>query len=294
MSDERAYALLNVFALPELIFSGNALAVFSDARGLDERAMRAIAKQTNLAETTFVFAGDEHVDAHVRIFTTSVEMPFAGHPTLGTAEVVARSLAPRTHVRLAMKAGVVSVTADDAGRALRRWTLETAVAPTSRDYEHRVEDAAAMLGIPVEDLAGTPRWMDTGTELLVVPLVSFEAVRRVKPVSALLGRHAFSARAGEAIVYVYAREAGRAAARFFTDIGGAVIEDPATGSACANLGGALFLAGERAVELVVEQGAEVGRPSRLELHVDSVAEGRPRIRVGGLVRWMGEGRLRVG
>ncbi len=101
-----AYRLLNVFA--ESTFGGNPLCVFEDARGLDEATMLALALQFNLSETTFILPSAV-ADARVRIFTTGYEMPFAGHPTLGTAQVVRDLLGTGEALRLEFKAGVVPV-----------------------------------------------------------------------------------------------------------------------------------------------------------------------------------------
>jgi PhzF family phenazine biosynthesis protein len=120
-----AFRLINVFTVGDDRFSGNPLCVFEDARGLTDAQMQAIARQMNLSETTFVLPADHpEADARVRIFTPGFEMPFAGHPTLGTASVVG---AGRERVTLEMKAGLVPVSRDGAS-----WTLRTARPPESR------------------------------------------------------------------------------------------------------------------------------------------------------------------
>src|SRR5688500_15567396 len=122
-----AFRIVNVFTIDGDRFSGNPLCVFEDARGLDQRQMQALARQMNLSETTFVFPS-ESADARVRIFTPGFEMAFAGHPTLGTAAVVARGGAA---VTLELNAGRVPVTASSDGG----WTLRTARGPTTRRVE---------------------------------------------------------------------------------------------------------------------------------------------------------------
>src|SRR5229473_854297 len=112
-----AYRLLNVFTLDGKRLSGNPLCVFEDGRGLDSATMQALARQFNLSETTFIFPS-EKASAAVRIFTPNYEMPFAGHPTLGTAHVVRAVRGGGDRVALEMHAGLVEVSAD--GDA---WTL---------------------------------------------------------------------------------------------------------------------------------------------------------------------------
>src|SRR5436190_678130 len=127
MSDY-AYRLLNVFTLDRDRLSGNPLCVFEDGRGLDSATMQALARQFNLSETTFIFPS-EKATAAVRIFTPNYEMPFAGHPTLGTAHVVRAITGAGDAVTLEMKAGVIPVTAEAA-----HWTLE-ANAPRYREVD---------------------------------------------------------------------------------------------------------------------------------------------------------------
>src|SRR2546425_347739 len=123
-----SYRLLNVFAIDGDKFSGNPLCVFEDGRGLDDATMQALALQFNLSETTFILPSDK-ATATVRIFTPNFEMPFAGHPTLGTAHVVREIRAAGDAVSLEMKAGIIPVTANNS-----TWTLQ-ANAPTWRSVE---------------------------------------------------------------------------------------------------------------------------------------------------------------
>jgi trans-2,3-dihydro-3-hydroxyanthranilate isomerase len=252
-----AYRIVNVFAIAGQRLSGNPLCVFEDGRGLSDGQMQALARQLNLSETTFVLpATADGATAHVRIFTPTLEMPFAGHPTLGTAHVVA---AGRDKVVLEMRAGLVPVT----GRA-SAWTLR-AKPPTTRPLDASRADVAAMLGLPVEALAGEPLWVNTGTEQLIIPLRHPDDVRTARPDQALLNRHAMSPDRGEAMAYVAAGDQ----VRFFFTAHGAIVEDPATGSACANLGGYLLATGAALpIERTLHQGDAVGRPSRLHLRVD--------------------------
>jgi PhzF family phenazine biosynthesis protein len=274
-----AFRILNVFAR-EGRLTGNPLAVFEDARGLDDAAMQALARQFNLSETTFILPSSA-ATARVRIFTPSYEMPFAGHPTLGTAHVV-RALKGGDSVRLEMKAGVIPVEAQGDV-----WTLG-ANRPRWREVSEPREELAAMLGLAAADLAERPLWVNAGKEQLVVPVRGAEAVRRARPRADAFCR--LKSEDGQSMAYVFA-DAGDAAgtveSRFFFPSGAAILEDPATGSACANLGG-WFCAqrpGAR-IERVISQGEAVARPSTLRL---SVRDGS--IFVGGRVIELGRGQV---
>jgi PhzF family phenazine biosynthesis protein len=255
-----AYRIVNVFALPGQRLSGNPLCVFEDARELSGEQMQALARQLNLSETTFVLPSTR-ATAHVRIFTPGFEMPFAGHPTLGTAHVV-RALRGGDHVTLEMKAGIVPVDADG-----NTWTLRAAQAPKTRPVAASRAELARMLGLPDDAVAGEPLWVSTGVEQLVLPIASGDHVRAARPVPELIAKHGYSEARDEAMAYLWAPDG---TVRFFFTQHGAVIEDPATGSACANLGGYLVATGrELPVSMTLRQGDAVGRPSRLSLRVDA-------------------------
>lgn len=259
---ELAYRIVNVFTVDGDRLSGNPLCVFEDARGLDTAQMQALARQLNLSETTFVLPAERGGDARVRIFTPGFEMPFAGHPTLGTASVVA---AGRDRCALEMPAGVVEVVRSGA----QGWTLRAARPPVTREVEATRDELCAMLGLPAGAVAADPRWVSVGVEQLVIPLTSAAHVRAVQPDLSLITRWGFSAARDEAMAYVWARdEAGVVQVRFFFTSNGALLEDPATGSACANLGGWLVATGAPLpITAELRQGDAVGRPSRLGLHV---------------------------
>ena len=273
------FRIVNVFA--ESPLAGNALAVFEDARGIDDATMQALALQFNLSETTFVLPS-ERASARVRIFTPAFEMPFAGHPTLGTAHVVRALHSTGDRLTLEMHAGIVPVEA--AGDV---WTLQ-ANPPAHRRPEATRKELASMLGLAADDLlAGAePLWVDTGSEQLLIPLASFDAVHRALPSPAALAEHGSNGK--RAMAYVFAREGSRVVARFFFPKHGAVIEDPGTGSAAANLGGWLLATGATLPQrLSIEQGDAIGRPCRLGLAVGADRS----IRVSGRVIEVARGRL---
>ena len=285
-----AFRILNVFTVDGDRFSGNPLCVVEDARGLSDTQMQALALQMNLSETTFIIPPEQGSVPAVRIFTPSFEMPFAGHPTLGTAYVARSLFGLGDDIALDMKVGRVEVK-----KAGTRYTLRTAKAPAVREPESSPGEIATMLHLAESDLAGPPRWIDTGAEQLVIPLRSEAAVRAASPDAAGIAKHGFSARRGASMAYVFAEKSPETTsehrdvlARFFFKKGMSVIEDPATGSACANLGGYLLsrgLAGP--FSRTVSQGAEVSRPSRLFLSVDADRN----VFVGGDVIELGRGAL---
>ena len=274
---EYAFRIVNVFAQARL--EGNPLCVFEDARGLSDETMQALALQFNLSETTFVLPS-QRATAHVRIFTPSFEMPFAGHPTLGSAHVVRALRASGDGLTLEMKAGIIPVQAEGDV-----WTLE-ANPPSHRAPKASSDALAAMLGIARTDLLDRPLWIDTGSDQLVIPLASHEAVRRVAPKADLM--LALASNEPRAMAYVFARDQGHVLARFFFPHRGAMLEDPGTGSACANLGGWLLVTGAPLPQrLVVDQGEATGRPCRLGLEVTADR----RIRVSGRVVELARGTL---
>ncbi len=282
MTTTYAFHIVNVFAEERL--DGNPLAVFDDGRGLDDATMQALALQFNLSETTFILPSTRAA-ARVRIFTPTFEMPFAGHPTLGTAHVV-RALRGGDAQTLEMAAGIIPVHAHGD-----TWTLQ-ASAPRTRPVAARREDLAAMLGLDAADMGSNPLWVDTGSEQLVIPLASVDAVARCKPRSDLLVRHGSVPLPGggsRSMAYIWAQDGPAGVrARFFFPKHGAVIEDPGTGSAAANLGGWLVATGApRPQTWAITQGEAVGRRCRIGLSVDIDGQ----IFVSGRVAELGHGSI---
>ena len=280
-----SFRILNVFAEERL--GGNPLAVFEDGSGLSGETMQALALQFNLSETTFI-TRSAAASARVRIFTPTFEIPFAGHPTLGTAHVVRALGLGGDALTLELKAGIVPVSAEGD-----RWTLE-AKPPRTREAAASRAELAAMLGLGPSDFGDTPLWVDTGSEQLVIPLSSADAVRRCAPDAALLGKYGTTTDAGgtrRTMAYVWARDGAESVlCRFFFLKHVAVVEDPATGSACANLGGWLVATSAKLPQtLSLKQGEAVGRRCHLRLTVD--ASGR--IFVSGRVIELGTGSLNL-
>src|SRR5580693_264044 len=152
-----AYRLVNVFTQGRTVLSGNPLCVFERAQTLDDARMQALALQFNLSETTFILPS-ERASARVRIFTPEYEMPFAGHPTLGTAHVCRALGLGGDRLTLELNAGVVPV------RAIAdRWTLQSRT-PTWREVSEPRFALAQMLGVDKEDIGERPLWVTAGME----------------------------------------------------------------------------------------------------------------------------------
>lgn len=276
----RVYHLLNVFTRENESFSGNALCVFENGAGLDDATLQAVARQFNLSETTFLYPS-ERATARVRIFTPFEELPFAGHPTLGTAHVL-RMLHGSDALTLEMAAGVIPV--EVIGD---HWTL-TAEPAAHRPAEMSVDVIAEALSLGESDVAGMPLWVSTGTEQLLVPVRSAEALQRANPAGDLLDRIRSSQGRSQVAVFHDPGDDSVALRFFFRKTSG-FDEDPATGSACANLGGWYLANGRAPVSRTVFQGDHLGRPSTLHLRLESDGT----IRVAGDVAYLGRGEISV-
>ena len=275
------YRILNVFTQGRDPFTGNPLCVFERAQGLDAARMQALARQFNLSETTFILPS-ERASARVRIFTPAYEMPFAGHPTLGTAHVCRALGLGGDRITLELPAGIIPVraTAD-------RWTLQ-ANEPAWREVQEPRFTLAAMLGLEKDDIGERPLWVSVGTEQLIMPVTSEAALRRIRIRGDLLAQMVSAE--GQSAVYVFAPVGAGLLARFFFPMESSVLEDAATGSATANLGG-WVLAMQRSLpcEFEIAQGEYVSRPSALRLQVDA----QRRILVSGEVLELGRGSLNL-
>jgi trans-2,3-dihydro-3-hydroxyanthranilate isomerase len=293
-------------------FGGNQLAVLPDARGLDSRRMHQIAREFNYSETTFVLPPE--LPAHtrkLRIFTPGGEVPFAGHPTVGAAHVLAaigeiRLTGDETRVVFEEGVGPVAVTIrSQAGRPVFA-QLSVAKLPEVGPPPPARAALAAMLSLTERDvLEGdwSPAAMSCGLPFLYVPLRDRDAVARAKPRIDLLVQTL-----GDywtQMVFVFAIDDGSGTpsttsgtairARMFAPTID-VPEDPATGSACAAFGGYLAardLVRDGTRKWVVEQGFEMGRPSILELEVDRDAGRITSVRVGGQSVMVCEGTIEV-
>jgi len=280
MTIELKYRILNVFTAGGARLSGNPLCVFEDGSQLDAPAMQALARQMNLSESTFILPS-KRAAALVRIFTPTYEMPFAGHPTLGTAHVCRALGLGGDQLGLEMRAGIIPVTSQGD-----HWTLRAAPS-TTRLVESSAAEIARLLGLEPGDIGFQPLWLKAGREQLIIPLTSEAAVRRARPRPEMFEKLQSVDGAGQALVFA-TTGARKIMSRFFFPDGSAILEDPATGSACANLGGWFIAMGRRPpLAFEVSQGELVGRPSILQLEVNTDNE----VFVGGDVIEIGSGIL---
>lgn len=275
-----SYSFVTVDVFTDQRFGGNPLAVFPDARGLSDAQMQALAREFNYSESTFVLPPENPANtARVRIFTPAYEMPFAGHPNVGTGWVLARAgRAPGGKLRFEEIAGLVEIDiADD------RVTV-AAPQPLSLGEELPAATTAACAGLRMEDIVTTrhkPVYASMGAWFFMAE-VTPEALTRAAPdLSAFRAARAERPRVGDRLnLHLYAREGARVRSRMFAPLAG-VIEDPATGSANVALGGLLLSLGAQqhaAYEIV--QGVEMGRPSLLHVTATRGADGI-RATVGG-------------
>jgi trans-2,3-dihydro-3-hydroxyanthranilate isomerase len=268
VADRFRYVVCDVFTNEPL--AGNQLAVFTDARGIPEERLQQLARELNLSETTFVYPPKDDGHVFIRIFTPAVEVPFAGHPTLGTAFVLAGPL-QLIELRIECGRGTIPVRVEREGARIVFGRMEQPL-PTIAPFE-RADELQAVLGVesvlPVEVY-------DNGIPHVYVALGSREEVASLEPDFqrlAKLGSYGINCFAGDGLEWT---------TRMFGPMLG-VAEDPATGSAAGPL--ALHLARHGRIafgdEIEISQGAKVGRPSTLYARVDGTADAVERIEVGG-------------
>jgi trans-2,3-dihydro-3-hydroxyanthranilate isomerase len=285
-------------------FGGNPLAVVLDADPLDSVGMQAIAREFGYSETTFVCRphNPQHT-ARIRIFTPANEIPFAGHPNVGTAFVLA-SRTPELVQELILEetAGLVPVRISRDSAGIVVGAEVTAPGPLSTGTSLPTRAAAALLGLleaDIESARHEPIVASVGLPFLIVELKSRSALARAHPVVEAFGRHL--PRQETDAVYLYTRDVAPAdgdagfSARMFAPWDG-VAEDPATGSA-TGAAAVLMLTRERRpdglMRLAFAQGVDMGRPSRLEVAVEMRAGRATQVRVGGRCAHVMSGTLRV-
>jgi trans-2,3-dihydro-3-hydroxyanthranilate isomerase len=288
-----SYDFITVNVFTKARFGGNPLAVLPDAAGLSDAQMQAIAADFNLSETTFVLPpADPRNHARVRIFTPKTEMPFAGHPNVGTGFVLATMAGdPPEHYTFEEMAGLVRV------HILRdlQGTISGAriAAPRSLSIDIAVPTdlVAACAGLSEDDIATdahTPLVASVGTPFVIAEVRSLEALARARPDLAAFhrGAEAFPELADRFNLHLYVRKDGdatRLRCRMFAPLSG-VLEDPATGSANAALAGLLtsMAPGENVdLHFEIEQGLEMGRPSEIVASARKTAEGPVSASVAG-------------
>ena len=261
---------------------GNQVAVFTDAREIPEDRLQPIAREMNFSETVFVYKPEGDGHAKIRIFTPTIEMPFAGHPTLGTAFILAAPL-QLDEIRLETGAGIVPVLLErrDGRIAFGRMTQPV---PTVEAFDGE-ERLLEILGVGRSELP--VEVYDNGVRHVYVCLGSENEVAALRPDLGRLAEE--SAALG---FNCFAGDGARWKNRMFAPAGG-VAEDPATGSAAGPL--ALHLARHGRIafgdEIEISQGVEVGRPSKLYARVEGSADGVERVEVGGSAVTVARGEL---
>jgi trans-2,3-dihydro-3-hydroxyanthranilate isomerase len=272
-------------------FGGNPLAVFPHAGGLDDAGMQSIAREFNLSETTFVFPpADPAHTARVRIFTPRAEVPFAGHPNVGTAYVLAR-LNPGLPGTLVFEetVGLVAVELHRGQDGAIGGAKVAAPQPLTVGEEVPVEAVAACAGLaPGEILRGihAPVFAGVGMGFVIAQLTGRAALARANPVFGAFQEAArrFPRIGARFQLHLYVRDAvepRRLATRMFAPLLG-VPEDPATGSANATLAALLTHLGEKPEQAFdIEQGAEMGRPSFLRASARKSEDGAVRATIAG-------------
>jgi trans-2,3-dihydro-3-hydroxyanthranilate isomerase len=262
------YVVVDVFTDEPL--AGNQLAVFTDARELPDEQLQRLARELNYSETTYVYPPEADGHIRMRIFTPASELPFAGHPTLGTAFVMAAPL-QLVEIRIETGSGTVPVALEREGARIVFGRMQQPL-PSVTPFEAE-EELCRVLGVetqlPVE-------LYDNGMRNVYVTLASEDELAALRPNQQQLlelGPVGFNCVAGEGRRWM---------SRMFAPAFG-VAEDPATGSAAGPL--ALHLARHRRIafgdEIEIRQGVQIGRPSTLYARVDGSADAVERIEVGG-------------
>ncbi len=285
------FVTLDVFT--DTVFGGNPLAVVTGADALSTEQMQAITREFNYSETTFVVEPtDPSCTAAVRIFSPAHELPFAGHPNVGTAVALARmgSVFDRSigeRVRFEERIGVVEI---DILREGDDVVGARFVAPGQAERGSMFEEdaIAQCAGLPSGSLCldnHLPRIVSLGVSFVFAELVSVEMLARCQPARAAFGAH-LPAEQAEGLV-LYARDRGddgeiRLRVRVFAHMQD-IVEDPATGSAAAMIGALLgeIEPGSDHLRIVIDQGIEMNRPSRIDVGVSRSGTDEPTVTVGG-------------
>jgi trans-2,3-dihydro-3-hydroxyanthranilate isomerase len=292
---EFEFNIVDVFA--EEKFGGNQLAVFKNAHSLNTSEMQKIAKEMNYSETTFVLTDKKRNEGYdVRIFTPQTELPFAGHPTLGTAYVIQKEIIKEkvSEIKLNLKIGQIPVTLEFENDQVH--TLWMTQNPPIFSNQYGVDEMAEILGLTKEDMDESYPICEvsTGFFCFVVPVKTLAAVKKASVNLKKFYEFIETTRAKTILVFTKEtlQKKNDIHVRFFAHYLG-VPEDPATGSANGCL--AAYLAkyryfGTKKIDVLAEQGTELGRPSLLLLESE-VKAGVINVRVGGRVFMVASGRL---
>jgi len=279
----RRYTIADVFT--DVPLQGNQVAVFTDASGLTDEVMQRAAREMNLSETVFVFRSeDPQAHLRVRIFTPGTELPFAGHPVLGTAFIVGRAMGSNV-VRLETGIGVIPVTLTRADGGAPYYGEMEQLVPTPEPFDREAELLAA-LGV-AESVLPVELYRN-GPVFVYVALESEDAVAALRPDLRALERF------GEIGISCVAGSGQRFKTRMFAPALG-VPEDPATGSAAGPLAVHLVRHGraEFGTDIEIVQGVEIGRRSMIYGRVEGSAERIEQVFVGGSAVIVARGEYRL-
>jgi trans-2,3-dihydro-3-hydroxyanthranilate isomerase len=298
------YLTADVFT--DVPFGGNQLAVFPDARGIPEHRLQDVAREFNYSETTFVYpASDREHTRRVRIFTPGTELPFAGHPTVGTAHVLAATgelslTGDETRIVFEELVGPVPITIRTERGQPTFCQLSVAKLPEEGPVPPPREALAGLLGLEPADLLDgewAPRGWTCGVPYLFIPVRDRDAVARARVDVAAWERVLAGTWAPEP--FVFARDGERAGSqlhgRMFAP-GFGISEDPATGSAAVAMAGYLARRESRrdgTLRWRLEQGFEMGRPSILDIEADLARGEITGVRVGGASVIVCEGTMEI-
>jgi trans-2,3-dihydro-3-hydroxyanthranilate isomerase len=295
MTKGKIFHIVDVFA--EEKYAGNQLAVVRDAAGLSDSQMQNITKEMNYSETTFILSDDQRNGGYdVRIFTPAEEVPFAGHPTLGTAYVIQQEIVkePAETIILNLKVGQIPVTFNYTGKDKDILWMRQKEPAFGQNIEP--EQISEVLGINTSDIDEKfpVQEVTTGMFFMIVPLKTLDAVKRAKVVKDKYFKLIENRQAKAVLVFcpeTYSKE-NDLNVRVFVDYFG-IPEDPATGSGNGCLAGYLLknrYFGKDQIDIRVEQGYEIARRSLLFLRAEN-KEGQIDVSVGGKVEMVARGEL---
>jgi len=289
---ERECFFVDVFT--DAPYAGNQLAVFPKAEGINDQQMQRLAQEINYSETTFILDGDKaEADFEVRIFTIQSELPFAGHPIIGTAYTITDILGigPEGVLRLKTKVGVIPIEKEgqeiwmtqNQPQFFRQYSDKAEIAALADLSPHDIAD-----DLPVEEVS-------TGANILIVPVKSLKAVQKAAGNVTNMSR--FFKNRDSIAPYLFTLETVDKKARVHSRFFGAhmgIIEDPATGSAAGPLVAYLlkYNVFGKSFEIMNEQGLEMGRPSKI-LMKGALKDNGYTIKIGGKSAYVGRGRFEI-
>ena len=298
----RRFYTLDVFTNQPM--HGNPLAVILDSQGLDSTKMQSIAREFNLSETVFICSPSNPINtAKIRIFTPTKELPFAGHPTIGTAILLATLDAPDlicgkggVTIALEQKISVIHVNVTKHEALGYRAVFEIPLLSQRTETEFDTQPIATALGLETDQIgfkSHTPSKWSAGVPFIMVPIKNLAAIQFIK----ITDSSAWSKAFGATPVFTYTDEtcdpANHVHARMFSPAMG-MVEDPATGSAAAAFSGVAVAFEQPANgshQLVIEQGYEMGRPSQIAVDIDVFNGAATHVRIGGSAVIISEGKL---